>query len=204
MTALCALACGGSARSAPVPAELSLAGLAAQQIVVLPAFSVRVVAGLDWGGSVGRLSEVKKALDADILAALDERGVRKQWIFPDQLLASYRRNPTYARDPYTLAEEPLRSPGLKLDDRLPEPLASQIRTLIALHSDARFVLAPVDLRLEQAGAGGRGVLRVVLVDARMSNVRWIGEIPSDTAAAFGPAITASIGARLANAVAAPQ
>ena len=191
--------CGGPAKTAPEPSEHSLANLAAQHIAVLPAYSVRVMPGLTWG--IGRPSDLQKTLDADIFAALDERGVRKTWIFPDELSNSYRRNPTYATDPYSLAEEPLRSPSLSLDARLAEPLASQIRTLVALHSDVRYVLAPVELRLEKAGDGGRGVLRLVLVDARMSNVRWIGEFSSDTAAAFGPAITASIAAKLANAVA---
>jgi hypothetical protein len=84
--------------------------------------------------------------------------------------------------------------------RLPEPLASQIRTLVALHDDTRFVLAPAELRLEAAGAGGRGVLRLVLIDARLSKIGWFGEIASDTVPAFGPAITASIAARLAGVV----
>ena len=39
--------------------------------------------------------------------------------------------------------------------RLPEPLASQLRTIVALHDDARLVLAPVELRLE-AATGQRG------------------------------------------------
>jgi hypothetical protein len=47
------------------------------------------------------------------------------------------------------------------------------------------------------------VLRVVLLDARTSTVRWIGEFASDPVPAFGPAITATIAARLAAAVA-PQ
>src|ERR1044072_739438 len=86
-----ALACGGAgaAKPAPEPAEHSLSGLAAQHVAVLPAYSVRVVAGVDW--SIGRPSELQKTLDADILAALDERGLRKTWIFPEQLQASYRR-----------------------------------------------------------------------------------------------------------------
>ena len=59
-------------------------------------------------------------------------------------------------------------------------------------------------RLESAGEGtGRGVLRLVLLDARASNVVWIGQVSSDAAAVFGPAITASVAARLASAVA-PQ
>ena len=58
-------------------------------------------------------------------------------------------------------------------------------TLVALHQDVRLVLAPVELRIEKAGpTTGRGVLRVALIDARLSNVYWSGEIPSDTASAF--------------------
>jgi len=204
---LCAIilaACGGGGppKSAPEPAEHSLSGLAAQHIAVLPTYTARVMPGLDW--SIGRPADLRQTLDADLLAALDERGVRKTWIFPADLQQSYRRNTTYAADPYGLAEEPLRSPSLKLDDRLVEPLASQIRTLVALHGDTRLVLAPVELRLEKAGeSGGRGVLRLVLIDARLSSVVWMGEIASDTVAAFGPVITASIASKLANIVGTP-
>ena len=91
---------------------------------------------------------------------------------------------------------------MSVDDKthLPEPLASQIRTMVALQEDTRLVLAPVELRLDTAGTGGRGVLRVTLMDARTSDIRWIGDIVSDTVPAFGPAITASIAARLAGVV----
>jgi hypothetical protein len=74
--------------------------------------------------------------------------------------------------------------------------------LIALHDEARYVLAPVELRLEKAGTGGRGVLRLVLIDARLSNVAWIGEFTSDTLAAYSPAVTAGIASKLAAAIAA--
>jgi hypothetical protein len=90
-----------------------------------------------------------------------------------------------------------------VDGRLPEPLASQLRTLVALREDARLILAPVDLRFEKSGAGGRGRLRVVLIDPRYSTVTWIGEITSDALPAFSPAISAGIASKLANIVAAP-
>lgn len=197
--------CRGSSQPAPAPqvAEHALAGLAAQHIIVLPTYAARVMPDLAWTAAVARPGQLQRTLDADILAALDERG-QKTWILPPQLVQSYRRNSTYAADPYTLAEEPLRSPSLAVNARLPEPLASQIRTLVALHDEARLVLAPVELRLESAGNGtGRGVLRLVLLDARASNVVWIGQVSSDAAEAFGPAITAGVAARLASAVA-PQ
>lgn len=193
-------ACGGKPKTAPEPAEHSLANLAAQHIALLPTYAVRVVPGLSWG-SVGRPSDLQKTLDADLAAALDEHGIHKTWIFPSDLEQSFKRNPTYASDPSTLAEEGLRSPRLELEQRLPEPFASQLRTLVALHDDVRFALAPVELRLEQAGAGGRGVLRVVLLDARLSKVTWIGEFSSDTLTAYSPAISAGIAAKLASAVA---
>lgn len=202
-TVIYASACGGAgaAKTPPEPAAHSLSGLAGLHVAVLPAYSVRVMPELGW--SIGRPQDLQRTLDADIVAALDERGVRRAWIFPEQLRASHQRNGAYSPDPYALAEEPLRAPNLAVGARLPEPLASQIRSIVAFHEETRFVLAPVELRLEKAGAGGRGVLRVVLVDARMSNVRWLGEISSDTTATFGPAITASIGAKLADVVATP-
>lgn len=217
VVSLCALtlSCGGGpAKTAPEPSAHALSGLAAQHIALLPTYLVRVMPGLAWS-SIGRPGDVKKALDADILAALEERDIRKTWLLPPELEQSYKRNTTYAADPYSLAEEPLRSPSLTIESRLAQPLASQIRTLVALHDDVRFVLAPVDLRMEAVpaatppagGSGtpapsgmGRGVLRLVLIDARLSNVVWIGEITSEPAAAFGPAITASIASKLADVI----
>ena len=190
------LSCGGGPKTAPEPEAHALSGLAAQHVAVLPP-------GLAWSSAMGRPADVKTALDADIVAALDERGIRKAWLLPADLALSYKRNTTYAADPYGLAEEPLRSPSLTIETRLPEPLASQIRTLVALPDDVRFGLAPVEMRIEPTAAGmGRGVLRVVLLDARLSNVKWIGEIPSEAVSAFGPAISASVAAKLADVIAA--
>jgi hypothetical protein len=186
---------GGGPQNAPQPAEHSLSGLAGQHVALLPTYSVHVAPGLGW--SIGRPADLQATVDAEIAAALEERGLRGSWVLPGDLAKSFRLNSVYATDPYKLAEEPLRSPSLATDARLPEPLASQVRTLVALHQDVRLVLAPVDFRLEKAGSGGRGVLHLVLIDARGSNVRWIGDVASDTAAAFGPAIAASTAAHLA-------
>ncbi|MEO9037807.1 MAG: hypothetical protein ABI442_20090 [Gemmatimonadaceae bacterium] len=183
--------------------EHSLSGLASQKIVLLPVYSVRVVPGLGWGGAIGRPTDVERTLDADILAAFDDKGLRHRWIFAEDLVQSYKRNASYATDPYALSEEFLRSPGLLIDARLPEPLASEMRTLIALHEDVRLVLAPVELRFEPAAKGGRGVLRLVLIDPRYSAVRWIGEVASDSVASYGPVISATIAARLASVVSTP-
>jgi hypothetical protein len=195
-------ASGATARE-PEPLEHALSGLAAQHVAVLPTYAVRVMPGLPWGASVGRPTDIARTLDADIVAAFQDRSIGKTWIFPQALEQAYRRNSTYATNPYELAEEPLRLPSLGFDDRLPEPLATQLRTLIALHDDVRLVLAPVELKLEPSGTGGRGVLRLVLVDPRLSTVRWTGEVASPVESSFGPVISASIASKLANVVATP-
>jgi hypothetical protein len=195
------LACGGGAKPQTQPelAEHSLSGLAGQHIVLLPTYSIRVMPGLSW--SIGRPIDIQRTLDADLVAAFDERGLRKAWIFPEDLQASFKRNASYAADPYALAEEPLRSSALNIEQRLPEPLASQLRTLVALHEDARLILAPVEVRFEPTGTSGRAVLRLVLIDPRLSRPTWIGEVVSDSASAFGPVISASLASKLANLVA---
>jgi hypothetical protein len=201
LSAFAAACSGGAAKPAPAPAEHSLAGTAAQHVAVLPTYAVRVMPGLGW--SLPSPADMRRQMDADIVAAMDDRGLRKSWVFPEQLAQSYRRNVNYAVDPYELAEEPLRSPALDYDTQLPDPIASQIRTIVALQADVRLVLAPVELRFEKAGSAARGVLHLVLLDARASRMLWKGDVASDTVTAFGPSITASIAARLAGVIA-PQ
>jgi hypothetical protein len=195
------VACKSTPPKPPEPSEHALAGLAAQHVAVLPTYAVRLMPGL--GPLDAKPVEFEKSLDFGIPAAFEDRGIKKAWLFPPELRASYRRNSSYAADPDNFAQEPLRSPMLAIDTRLPEPLASQVRTLVALHDDTRLVLAPVELKLEPVPGqpGGRAVLRLVLIDARLSNVRWIGEITSDPSPSLGPAITASVAAKLAAAVA---
>jgi hypothetical protein len=188
-------ACSGAPRSAPSPSEHALSGLAAQQVAVLPTYSVRVAPELGW--QVPAATQLRQTVDADIAAAFAERGLDKVWVLPAQLAHTARLNSTYATDPYQLAEEPLRAPRLDADTRLPDPLASQIRTLVAFYPNARLVLAPVELRLERVSpTAGRGVLHLVLLDARLSNVKWTGDVASDTTASYGPVISASIAQRL--------
>lgn len=198
--AVCFAACSSPApKSAPAPAEHALSGIAAERVAVLPTYIARVEAPLDW--SIGRPVELQRTLDREIAAAFDERGLKRNWIFPDQLAQSARLNPTMLVDPYALAEEPLRAPSLAVDTRLPIQIGDQLRKLVAFHQDVRLVLAPVELRVVPTPPrGGKGVLRVVLIDARTQSVRWIGDIESEPLESFGPALSASIAARLAGVI----
>ena len=195
-----------AANTAPSADGHPLAFLAAQRVVVTPTHALNVASELGWSSEMGRSRDVLRNLDSDIAAALEERGLRRGWVLPDQLAASYTRNRSYGSDPYMLAEGPLRSPNFIAGTKLPEPLASQLRTMIALHEDARLVLAPVELRFERVGGSStaaRATLRLALVDPRMSEARWVGQVRSDTASSFSPVFTATLARRVADLVAAP-
>lgn len=207
LLAICATAaCFRPKTPAPAPAG-GLSTLAAQQVIVLPTYAATVDPVLaqftrDW--TVPRPNDLQRTLDNEIASAFEERGLKKAWVFPDQLAQSYRVNSQYATDPYGLAIEPLRRPGWQVDSRLPEPFGSQVRTMVALYPNARLLLVPVELRIVQVPPrSGKGILRVFVVDARTSSVVWIGEVESDPLNSFGPALPASIAAHLA-AVVAPR
>jgi hypothetical protein len=182
------VACGGGAgaatpSTAPAPEGHPLASLAASGAIVAPTFAARVATDLSWATQVGSTQNLMRALDEDMGAAIAERGLRTGWVMPADLALSYKHNPTYASDPYALAEGPLRSESFIAGTRIPEPLASQLRTMIALHENARAVLLPIEMRFERADAtssAARATLRLALVDPRFSEARWVGTLTSDT------------------------
>jgi hypothetical protein len=199
--------CGGGAASTPstnpTPEQHPLVALAATGAIVTPAFSLRIAPDLDWGARIGPSRDFLRAFDSDIAAALAERGLKNGWVLPPDLAATYRRNPTYATDPYALAEEPLRSPAFVAGSRLPEPLATELRTMIALQDNARAVLAPIELRFERADAASGNAharLRLALIDPRFSEARWVGEVKSDTTSMDPRVLAAAVARRVADLV----
>jgi hypothetical protein len=205
LSTLLAIGCSGSKSATPVtPAAAPaptlihpLGALTAQDIIIAPFQGLRVPAEIGWPAVQAARPTLAK-LDSIVTDTLRARVGNQKWVYADGLLKAAANNPTYATDPRALAVLPLRATGLKIDDRLPEPLASQIRTMIAFH-DARLVLIPVDLTIERTGPGmGRGIVRLVLVDPRRSVVRWVGQIKTADSPAFTPDFSASIAALLAD------
>ena len=207
--ALSLAACGGGTAAttpttAPAPERHPLAALAATGAIVAPTSMVHVAPELSWSEqAIPR--ELSRALDFDIAAALAERGLKTNWVMPADLALSYKRNPTYATDPYALAEESLRSSALVAGARLQEPLASQLRTMIALHENARAVLLPVELRFERPDPAwnantARATLRLVLVDPRFSETRWLGTVTSDTTSADARVLTRALARGVADLI----
>jgi hypothetical protein len=207
---LAAIGCGGTGRTTaatPPPITSSvrpLAPLVPQNIVVTPLLALREADTLGWSQAIPNRREFLRSVDEQMQAALRERGLTRPWIFPEALARAAQRNPGHAIDPYQLAMEPLRRrERLQVAERLPEPLASQIRTIVALH-DARFVILPLELYFEPVGQGeGRAVLRLAFADARLSDIQWVGDVRSDPASRFDPAVAAELGRRFADLVIAP-
>jgi hypothetical protein len=196
--AVLSVGCGGSKPSAttPKPEDHPLAGIVAQNIIVAPVQSLRLPAEVGWPAIPARPTLAH--LDSVLADTLKERVGNRAWVYADGVVRSAANNPQYATDPRGLAVNSLRAAGLKIDDRLLEPLASQLRTMIALH-DVRLVLIPVDLTIEKTPAGlGKPAVRLVLVDPRSSTVKWIGRVTGDDSPAFTSDIPALIATRFAD------
>lgn len=187
--------------SAPVD-QRPFAAFATQRIIVTPTAHVRAGDSLGWVQGMGGPRSVARMLDSSIVLSLDGRGLAARWVLPAALVRRFERNRAYATDPYLLGIEPLRLASFGLASRYGEPLSSQLRTMIALEADVRFVLLPVDLRFEKDGARMRGVLRLAFVDPRSAEAKWVGEVKGELAADPARAL-ASVADRIADLFAAP-
>jgi hypothetical protein len=200
-----------------------LAHFAAMHLIVLPTqfLGVRDSAGL--GASLASPREYLGGLDTEIEFAIKDR-LRTTWVFPAALVRSARMNPTFGSDPYAASSDELRSEVSHKKPEISQPLASELRNMIALQDEARYALVPAELRFEPvkllpAGAAAaartakdsaaasitrmRGLLRVTLIDCRASVIVFSVDIPSDTLSTVSPALRAQIASRLADLIAPP-
>jgi len=192
---------GGAAAGAKAAAqEAPLASYAPQRLVLAPTARVVYNAGDSLILAAGSSAAAAKAFDDELLRRLQERGLATNWFLPADLLRSYERNRSYAANPYQLAVDPLRSAQFVAASRYGEPLSTQLRTMIALHDEARLVLLPVQLALHQRG---RTILRLALLDPRFAEARWVGEIASDSSGAQSRASISQVAQRVADLFSTP-
>jgi hypothetical protein len=198
-----ALGCAGAATAAkeqPEPVQgTPLAAMASRPVLVLPVQYIAFSDSLSWKQQLPLTAQFLTALDDSIAASLGDRGLRNSWTFASAITASARRNMGMTADPHALAAESLRRLVKAGDDPVSEPLASQIRLLVALR-DARYVVLPAILRFENRGVGARGSLLLYLIDTRTSRIRWSGEVASDVSRNLSAAIAGSLAERLADLV----
>jgi hypothetical protein len=192
--------------AAPAVPSRPFAALAAQQVIVVPTHALRETDAMGWMKQVPRSRELMRALDDAIAKELGERGIARQWIFPADLLRAAKASPAYGQDPYALAAAGLRAGQIAPGSPVGSPLVMQLRTMVALQENARAVLMPVELRFERDTTAGQGVavLRLALLDGRLGEVRWIGDVRSDPSASFArDTLLASVAAHLADLITAP-
>jgi hypothetical protein len=162
----------------PTPPSSPLAGMAGRQLLVLPAQYLSV--GNPGGGYdiVPSGASLLPILDEEIADTFRKRGVKSNWTFGREITQSAMRNGGLAGDPRQLSVQGVRR--VKAGDTpLPEPLASEIRNLVALTS-ARYALLPLEVHLDVKGTERRGSARFLLIDARTARVTWSEDVNADT------------------------
>jgi hypothetical protein len=172
--------------------------LSGQPIIVFPVQYVSFHDNLGFVKGVPNQAAFLSRLDDEIAYALTERGLAPKWTFAAEISRIAQRNSTVVSDPHALNAQSLLG-KVDVGERLDEPLGSQIRSVLAL-KDGRFIILPVSLDIQNQGTMAVGVLRVVMVDARLANVNWVGEVRSDPLSAFSPALAASVASRFADLI----
>ena len=176
--------------------------MAGQQILVLPVQYLSSTDSLGWQQQIPNRAAFLANLDDQIEAALSARGLGRAWTFGREVERASKLNSILMTDARSLSAEWLRGRVLP-ETSVRDPLASQVRGLVGLKG-SRYALLPVELRFENRGAGmGVAILRIVMIDSRMAQIRWVGEVVSDPMRTVSPALTASVATHFADLAAAP-
>src|SRR5688500_9224120 len=175
--------------------------MAGQEVLVLPVQYLAFNDSLGWQQSVPNRAAYLARLDTVIASTLTARGLGQAWTFGPEVARAARLNSIIMPNARALSAEWLRG-RLLPDQTVREPLASQVRALVGLKG-SRYALLPVEIRFEGEGGTGVATMRLVMIDSRLAQVRWVGEIRTDPARSFSPALTTNIAARFADLVAEP-
>ncbi|MBI2796248.1 MAG: hypothetical protein HYX65_06020 [Gemmatimonadetes bacterium] len=189
--------------AAPADTARPLAEFASRPLALVPVQLLGSGDSLGFAAQVNNAGAFLASIDDEIAFALSQRRTARQWQMPPVLARRMRSNGPYGVDVHDMGAGPLRDPKLKGDLPLPDPLASNLRSLVALGGEARYVLIPVEVTFAGAKGAGRAVLKLVLVDARSARLVWVGVVATDPVARVTPAIPAMLGARVADLVTAP-
>ena len=168
--------CGGRQHAeTPAPTQpLPTAGLAAQQVSVLPLTLLAAEDSLNWQPQFADRRAALARADSVIGTLLTARAPEVSWVLPDALRRAARRAPGIAPDPDQMGSAVLRAPKLEI---VPDPLRGELRTLVALGGNGgRFALVPAALVYRRAAAGppdrpfATAELTIAVVDARTGHV----------------------------------
>jgi hypothetical protein len=180
------LGCGGAKQpEPPAPtAPLPTAGLAAQQVDVLPLTLLVAEEELRWDTLLADHRAALARADSIVGALLVARAPEVTWVLPAELRRAARRAPGIAPDPDRMGTAILFRGGEL--DVVPDPLRSELRTLAALAGagGSRYALVPAGLVFRRPGgaagaaaaagasgaSGGVAELTVVIADVRTGRI----------------------------------
>jgi hypothetical protein len=144
---------------------------------------------------------VRATFDSLLSVQLDEHGLKGTWASPADVVRSARRNAMYANDPRNLGAFPVRN-GVAKDGVIPDPLAGNLRRLVALH-DARYAVLPVELRVQRVEGGTQASVRLILVDARLMKALFQVDLAGERGATFSTDLLSQLAARIVELAVAP-
>lgn len=189
--ALAALAgCGGpQVETPPRPGDFqgAVPALEGHRVMVLPVQSARGVPG---------------PADAELHFALEDRGPRIGWVFPDEMREVLARSPALEVHMDALPVGVFRQAEVQ---RIGDPLYGELRRLAAV-ADADVALVPLEVRpaLDSVGAvvpdGGLEVT-ATLIDVHTGRVYWFGVVAGEAGPLADPRTLASAMDALAETVA---
>jgi len=161
-------------------APLPTAGIASQQVGVLPLTLVAAEDSLHWETALGERRVALAKSDSIIGTLLKARAPEVSWLLPDELRRVARRAPGIAPAPDQMGTAILFHPTKQEPEMVADPLRSELRTLAALAGGGRYALVPAGLTFHRksrpptAPPPGRltatAELTVVLVDVRTGRV----------------------------------
>jgi len=152
------LACGGKPQGVtPEPtAPLPTAGIAAQQVGVLPLTLVAAEDSLHWEAILGERRAALAKSDSIIGTLLKARAPEVTWVLPDELRRVARRAPGIAPAPDQMGTAMLFHPTRQQPEMVPDPLRNELRTLAALAGGGRYALVPAGLTFRRTGGPADG------------------------------------------------
>ncbi len=188
---------GAAVATKPPP---PLSPMASQRVMVLPVQMLRADSGA-WIDQ-SKWEKFRRELDDSIASAISNRGIGKTWRYAADVVRIAMGNPDWVSDVYSMGVQPMRSVKYKIGDPIPDLFNNNLRLLIGI-ADTRYVLLPVEIWFAKKGDLQIAALKLALVDGRGANFVWLGEVGSDPATSYSPAVINTIASRIADLIVAP-
>lgn len=176
--------------AAPPPAIFG--AYAAQKVVVFPLqrFATNDSAWMAAAGATGRPRAA--LVDSALTAVLRERGLDGAWSLPPNTSRVAQGDVMNRTDPRGVSVAGLGPSRRPNDLDLREPLATQLRAIVALVPDGRLVLLPLEVRVTGAAGARVAAMRLAFLDARQSTVLTFPDVTGSAAADDRAAIRAAV------------